>query len=209
MMTRNDLINSCFEGTIVHAFDAHRLKQEKRDHARFSFAQKLLLGARLGAKTYFRGTLLFAGINALMASFLNRGSASELKLNLGKTFANRLFTFVQLSLLEEFICRYLLQNGIKILQNKAYQFPAFRKIRGIEWLCSPSARIVATNMIFALAHCCNLRNNDYPVVLAQASAILAESTESISYETSGDFVTPFACHLVCNCLSLARLEFMS
>ena len=144
-------------------------------------------GSRAGIKRLAVGLLI--GVSLIPLSLMEKSKSDEIH------FRTRCITG---PIIEEVIFRGLFQNGIRLIQNMTKEcIPScLANNRIINWLTSPSARIITVGSLFALAHL----SNDYDLenTLMQISSIALLPVESIIYETTGSIIAPIFSHITHN-----------
>lgn len=103
-------------------------------------------------------------------------------------------------LYEEFVHRLVIQNSIGYLQQYAGSWiPTSLKESGVvQWLCSPSAKIVASESIFAGMHLNNIGSLSASQVAGQVAMIALQPTAAILHETTGSIAYPTLFHVLHN-----------
>ena len=105
------------------------------------------------------------------------------------------------AIIEELIFRGIIQNSLGISQQAIkYVTPeSLQDNRFFQFIQSPCARVLTTNVIFALTHFINAKGSlSTAGATSQIACILLYPMCSTLYETTGDLFTPLVAHTTNN-----------
>lgn len=104
-------------------------------------------------------------------------------------------------LLEELVCRGIVQNCLAGAQKALHAYPpTFLHKETTDWLTSPQARILADNTIFAALHLKNASVFGTKFAIGQTISCFLFPTEAGLYETTGSLISPIASHITNNAI---------
>lgn len=188
--------------SIFKALNHDVLAEEAKKNKNLSIIQKIELGLKAGTAGYISTLILSYGLHYATQGIREGTIAKNNEIQF-------LTTGILFPILEEIVYRGVLQNSVALIQETACHI--LRHISPIEmknnkvfqWMTSPSARILAINSIFALAHLGIFNNVGifiYNGSIKQATVIMSTPMESILHETTGDIIATIAAHIAHNTL---------
>jgi|GEM_PF-7110961 len=191
---RNFYRDFCEDYTIVHALNSRRLAEESRRYANLTWEEGVKLGFAAGVQSVIRGCVVISAIHAIFKHVMDQ---SNKKPGSDLDFIQSGFFY---PIIEEITFRKGLQNLISYLQRSVcYLIALVVHARCIPWLLSPTCTIIASNLLFALAHLPN--GGDYlssAGAATQAVRIFLCPVEAILYQTTGTLAAPLAAHMTNN-----------
>jgi membrane protease YdiL (CAAX protease family) len=188
------VIKKCFyEHSIFYAFDNQAIANKFQKNKDLSCTQKFKIGVIKGSEKAMIG-IFVANCLALALNGMPSGKAATFE---GPSMLEALAAAVD----EEILFRGVLQNCLAGSQKIAtYVTPqCLQNNRAFKWLTSPSARIISANMIFAATHLSNgggYLSDKYSYI--QVIRIMLLPSYGIIHETTGNIITPIACHMTNN-----------
>ncbi|MGZ3633749.1 MAG: hypothetical protein ACXWM7_05670, partial [Parachlamydiaceae bacterium] len=142
------VIDPLTEGTIFHALDNERLKNDRKEYINKSFIYQISIGVITGCKGFLKNVVIgeiFTYVIYLIPNLETDNATIDI-------FQMPFFkTVLLIPLIEEVIFRLFLQNAIKSVQLEATRImpDAIQKTRVFIWLTSPSCRVILVSAIFA------------------------------------------------------------
>lgn len=195
-----------YENSIFFALDNDAIARKKEEYKNLNFSQKVTLGVASGARHISASILIILALTLASKSVdVNEGNRATTVLSVDP------IDIVIGAIFEELIFRGAIQNVIGISQSAANEIasPGVKENTVFKWLTSPSANIIGTNSLFAMAHLNNA--GGYLSTLGavqQVTRIMLMPTHSILYETTGGMIASISSHCTNNIITIMIATFL-
>lgn len=204
-------VGDCFyNGTVFHAVNSERLDRETQEAQTMGVVRRFFEGVKSGV-TGFIPKVIYSEV--ISAGYSRCGVSSKISVarvlkasphRIPVCFENFVLVIVIAPLIEEVICRLVLQNvirGFQYLMSSAN--PTDEELHS-----QRSFRILCANSLFAALHLSNASHSGNLSAYSQATTIALNPRASILYETHG-FSASLGYHMANNAMVYVLIALVS
>lgn len=196
------IVQFFYRNSIFEAADNEAIAKRTAEERTMTVFQKFLLGIIEGAHAFIKSFIIGFSISLITkANFIPKTSMLLNSVIMTNSFRTVVFLG---PIYEECLFRGFFQNVFKYYQldikrEEAKKTNSLKDNHIFKWLTSPSCRILVVNFIFAYTHLSNAGGYlTLAGAITQMALICLYPTNSVLYETTGNFVVPLIAHMTNN-----------